>query len=627
MSREIRVAPEHRESGSGKTGGSWAVLPVVGQSRILTKVASVEDCVGWRLRRQAAVRAWWSCPTPQFTCRPPDDQGIRTNMRSVRSPLNNGTQMKDLRLLPLFCAAGLLLSTVGAAPAAAPGKNAPKKTEKNPPAKLQIDDSPLPGELKARTSMAPVVKKVAPSVVSIFSTMPAPKARANPFFNDPLFRRFFGDMGPQMPRREQSLGSGVIVSADGYILTASHVVEGAESVKVSTPTQEEYDAKVVGSDPPTDVAVLRIEAKKPLPVLPIADSEKLEVGDTVLAIGNPFDVGQTVTLGIVSAVGRGGMGISGYENFIQTDAAINPGNSGGALVDAAGRLVGINTAILSRTGGFQGVGFAVPTSIARFVMDRLITEGKVTRGYLGVIIQPLTPSLAKSFNLPDGSSGVLIGEVSPNTPAQKAGLKEGDVIVELDGKKVSDPRTLRLLVAQTPPGTKVNLRVLRGEPGRKPAERTAAVTLGTLPKEGLAGMRGEQAEPGGGSKMDALDGVEVSDLDQRARRQFEIPSNVRGALVVNVEPDSNAAEAGLRPGDIILEIDHKPVRNAEEAVKLSEEAKGDQILLRVWSQAGGGPGGTRYLTVDNKPRKGRGGSNQENENQNMTPEEDNGPGQ
>jgi serine protease Do len=535
------------------------------------------------------------------------------------------------------CVLGLLLWTgLGLANAAAPGgaaaNSAPKKTtpQKNPPARLLIEDEPLPKDLKARTSLAPVIKKVAPSVVSIFSTMPAPKGRMNPLFNDPFFRRFFGDQGSQMPRRrEESLGSGVIVSSDGYILTANHVVDGAESIKVSTANDEEYDAKVIGTDAPTDIAVLRIEGKKPFPALPIADSNQLEVGDTVLAVGNPFAVGQTVTMGIVSAIDRGGMGIAGYENFIQTDAAINPGNSGGALVDVAGRLVGINTAILSRTGGFQGVGFAVPTSIARYVMDRLITEGKVTRGYLGINIQPLTPSLAKSFNLPDESSGVLVGGVTPNSAAQKGGLKDGDVIIEFNGKKVADPRSLQLAVAQTPPGTKVNLRVLRGEPGQKPVERNLNVTLGTLPKNAFAGMQGNEPSESGGSKMDSLDGVEVTDVDPQARRQYDIPNNIRGALVVNVDPDSNAAEAGLRAGDIILEIDHKAVRNAEQAVQLSEQAKGDSILLRVWSQSGSGLAGTRYLTVDNRPKKEQGNGNRDKgSGSRMAPEEDeNGSGQ
>ena len=481
----------------------------------------------------------------------------------------------------------------------------------NPPAKLNIQESPLDRSLKAPISFAPVVKRVAPSVVNIYSTTTVKERPSmNPFFNDPFFRRFFGDQfgGDDAQPREhkaQSLGSGVIISPDGYILTANHVVEGADSVKVALSTGEkEFEAKIIGTDPPTDVAVLKIEVKKTLPAVAIGDSDKLEVGDMVLAVGNPFAVGQTVTLGIISALSRGGLGITGYEDFIQTDAAINPGNSGGALVDAEGRLVGINTAILSRTGGFQGVGFAVPINMARYVMDRLITTGKVTRGYLGVDIQPLTPDLAKEFRLPDESSGALVGGVRPNSPAGKSGFVDGDVIVDFNGKKVTDPRSLQLAVAQTAPGTKVSVQVLRDENG-KTVEKTLNTTLGELPSEAIAGNnRSQRQNEGGSQSMDALDGVEVAELDAAARRQFDIPRTLHGALVVNVDPNSAVAEAGLQQGDVIVEINRQPVRNAEDAVNLSEKAKGDRVLLRVWSRAGGGgTGGTHYLVVESSKHK------------------------
>lgn len=481
----------------------------------------------------------------------------------------------------------------------------------NPPAKLNIQESPLDRGLKAPISFAPVVKRVAPSVVNIYSTTTVKERPSmNPFFNDPFFRRFFGDQfgGDDAQPREhkaQSLGSGVIISPDGYILTANHVVEGADSVKVALSTGEkEFEAKIIGTDPPTDVAVLKIEVKKTLPAVAIGDSDKLEVGDMVLAVGNPFAVGQTVTLGIISALSRGGLGITGYEDFIQTDAAINPGNSGGALVDAEGRLVGINTAILSRTGGFQGVGFAVPINMARYVMDRLITTGKVTRGYLGVDIQPLTPDLAKEFRLPDESSGALVGGVRPNSPAGKSGFVDGDVIVDFNGKKVTDPRSLQLAVAQTAPGTKVSVQVLRDENG-KTVEKTLNTTLGELPSEAIAGNnRSQRQNEGGSQSMDALDGVEVAELDAAARRQFDIPRTLHGALVVNVDPNSAVAEAGLQQGDVIVEINRQPVRNAEDAVNLSEKAKGDRVLLRVWSRAGGGgTGGTHYLVVESSKHK------------------------
>ncbi|MGA2865372.1 MAG: DegQ family serine endoprotease [Verrucomicrobiota bacterium] len=506
-------------------------------------------------------------------------------------------------------ALGLTLQLSPSLPAA---EGASKKAP-NPPARLNLDETPLPRDIKAGSSFAPVVKKVAPSVVNIYSTTTVrERAIPNPFLNDPFWGRFFGEhFGlPSQPRsyREQSLGSGVIVSTDGYILTASHVVAGADSVKVALATGEKaFDAKVIGTDPPTDIAVLKIEARSPLHPITIADSDKLEVGDMVLAVGNPFAVGQTVTLGIISALERGGLGISGYENFIQTDAAINPGNSGGALVDAQGRLVGINAAIATRTGGYQGVGFAVPINLARFAMDNLIREGKVTRGYLGINPQTLTPDLARIFDLPEDTAGVLVGGVIPNSPAEKAGLQGGDVITEINGKKMADRRNLQLLIAQTPPGTKTSLRLWRGQPGHKPAEQTLTAKLGELPAEALASAGGGERttpKPRSQSNLDALEGVEVTDLDARSRRQFDIPANIRGALVLNVQQDSNAAEAGLRPGDVILEIDRRPVTNADAAVEMSEQAKGDQILLRVWSlPSGGGPAATRYLVVDNIKHK------------------------
>jgi serine protease Do len=337
----------------------------------------------------------------------------------------------------------------------------------------------------------------------------------------------------------------------------------------------------------------------------LGDSDKLEVGDMVLAIGNPFAVGQTVTLGIVSALQRGGFGITGYEDFIQTDAAINPGNSGGALVDVEGRLLGINTAILSRSGGFQGVGFAVPINMARYVMDRLITSGRVERGYLGVHIQSLTPELAKAFNLPDESSGVLVGEVNANTAAAKAGIREGDIIVEFNGKKVSDSRNLQLMVAQTAPGTKVTLRVLHGDPGKPLAEKNYTITLAELPQETMASRGHGNSDDGTQKGTDALDGVEVTDLDTAARRQLEIPRTVQGALVVNVDPGSAAAEGGLSQGDVILEMNRQRVRTADEAVALSEKVKGDHILLRVWSQGPNGTGGTHFLSVENSNSKSK----------------------
>lgn len=496
---------------------------------------------------------------------------------------------------PIPILLGLVLATTIAI-----GAPQPRKTYPAP--KLTIENTPIDRSLPSPISFAPVAKKVAPSVVNIYSKLTLREQGSdNPFFNDPFLRRFFGNpFGENQPRERhaESLGSGVIVSADGYILTANHVVEGADSVKVGLSTGEkEFVAKVIGTDPLTDIAVLKIESSKPFQPIVIANSDKLEVGDLVLAVGNPFAVGQTITLGLVSALSRSGLGISGFEDFIQTDAAINPGNSGGALVDVQGRLVGINTAIVSRSGGFQGIGFAVPSDLARFVMDRLITTGKVERGYLGINIQPMTPDLAREFKLPADAKGVLVGGVSPGGPAAKGGLKEGDLILNLDGKELAAPRDLQLNVAAITPGTKVKLHVLRSGDGGKTEPRDLVVTLGELPKNLFGGQPGSPDQ--GSATADALDGVEVTDLDARVRRQMSIPANIQGALVSNVDENSNAAEAGLRAGDVILEINRTPVRSAEQAVDLSNKATGDRILLRVWSGGQGRPGGTRYLVVDN----------------------------
>jgi Do/DeqQ family serine protease len=402
-----------------------------------------------------------------------------------------------------------------------------------------------------------------------------------------LFRRFFGgEFDGRVPRRnfdmprQEGVGSGVIATKDGYILTNNHVVDGADEVKVTLQDGREFTAKVVGRDPKSDVAVIKIDATD-LPAIPMADSDKVEVGDIVLAIGNPFGIGQTVTTGIVSAKDRGSMGLD-YEDFIQTDAAINPGNSGGALVDADGRLIGINTAILSRSGGNQGIGFAIPANLARDVMDSLIKDGHVTRGYLGVMIQDLTPALAKKFNLKD-TAGALVADVTPKSPADKAGIKSGDIITEFNGKPVTDSRHLKLEAARTKPGRTVPVRVLRDD-----ATKTLDVVVKEMPgTEELAKADTQGKDTG------TLNGVGVADLNNQARQQFEIPETVQGAVVTQVEPDSAAAEAGLKPGDVIQEINRKPVKSSEEAVRLTENPKDKVTLLRVWRA-----GASRFVVVD-----------------------------
>lgn len=495
-------------------------------------------------------------------------------------------------------------------------RNAPR----NPP-QILVNTNPLPKDTRGITSFAPVVKRVSPSVVTIYSSKTVRQMPGGSPFDDPILRRFFGgpeeDEMPGRPpnrggrrgtqgreRTEQSLGSGVIVSADGYILSNNHVIEGADEIKVLLPGgTEEHIAKVIGTDPQTDISVLKIEAKN-LPPITMTDSDQLQVGDVVLAIGNPFNVGQTVTMGIVSATSRGfGSQILDYEDFIQTDAAINMGNSGGALVDADGRLVGINTAILSRSGGSVGIGFAIPINMVRRVMDSIVQGGKVTRGYLGVFIQDVTPGMAKEFELKE-RAGALVGGVPEDTPAAKAGLQPGDVITEFNGKKVPDSRQLRLWVSQTPPNSKATFKILRD--GK---ERTVSTTLGELPSE-MAGGPSGRSRPGSPQQpSDALEGVEVTDLDRASRRQGNVPANVQGALVTSVDPTSQAAAAGLREGDIIMEIKRQKVRNAQEAIDLSGKlSSSEPILLRVWSSGGGGgAGGTRYLLVE--PEKARGREN------------------
>lgn len=462
------------------------------------------------------------------------------------------------------------------------------------PVRLTVDNKPIERQGNTLTSFAPVVKKVTPSVVQVYVSA-KPKRMPDmesPFSDNPWFRRFFGDQFENPGRnsripRQQGMGSGVIVTPDGYILTNNHVVDNADEVKVSLNDEREFTAKVVGKDPKTDIAVLKIDGKN-LPAVEVANSDNIEVGDIVLAVGNPFGVGQTVTTGIVSATGRGNLGLD-YEDFIQTDAAINPGNSGGALVDAEGRLIGINTAILSRSGGNQGIGFAIPANIARTVMESLIKDGRVVRGFMGVNIQDVTPRLARQFDLKDETSGVIVADVSAKSPAEKAGIKSGDVVVEFNGKPVRDSRHLKLQVAQTAPGAKVPVKVLRDG-----QTKTLEVQVKELPGTEVAAKDRDAGE----SPNDSLDGVTVGDLNDAVRAQFKIPSNVKGAIVTQVDPDSPAFEAGLREGDVIQEIGRKPVNSADEAVKLSENQKNKSVLLRVWSS-----GVSRFVVVDESNNK------------------------
>jgi serine protease Do len=419
-----------------------------------------------------------------------------------------------------------------------------------------------------------VAEKVTPSVVNVFSEKAAPATAPDqsPFFSDPFFHFFFGEPGRgfrEAPRRrEQSLGSGVIVGADGVIITNNHVVAQAEKIRVALKDGREFEAKLAGSDPKSDVAVLRVDAKD-LPAIAVADSSKIRIGDVVLAIGNPFGIGQTVTMGIISAVGRANIGITDYEDFIQTDAAINPGNSGGALVTMDGQLVGINTAIVSRSGGYQGIGFAIPSNMAMQIKDSILQHGRVVRGWLGVVIQDITEELAKSLDVP-ARSGVLVSDVTPDSPAAKAGLKRGDVITAIDGVKTTDSAHLRNLVALAGKGKKVKVDLLR-----EGKEKSVEVTLAEQPADGSISVSGrEQAEDSG-----LFAGVTVQELDAATRSRLRVPPNVRGILVARVDPRSPAASMGLRPGDVIVEVNRIETPSVEAFRKATRQSERRALVL------------------------------------------------
>jgi serine protease Do len=456
-------------------------------------------------------------------------------------------------------------------------------------------DTSRAAETGTITTFAPVVKRAMPAVVNISSSKVVKEQgeEGGDLFNNPMFRQFFGGRMPQQqqPRsqRATSLGSGVVVSPDGYILTNNHVVDGATDVKVSFANKEEYPAKVVGTDKASDLAVLKI-SKSGLTTLPFADSARAEVGDVVLAIGEPFGLGQTVTMGIISAKGRAGLGIERFEDFIQTDAAINRGNSGGALIDTRGDLVGINTAILSgETGGNQGIGFAIPANFAKNIMDQILTKGKVTRGFLGITPQELTPDLAKSFGVPN-THGVAVATVVPDSPASKAGLKVGDVITAVNGTSAEDVNSFRLQVAGFAPGTTIHLKI-----DRSGQTLDLPVTLTEFNLEAEGKGDGEGNLPGGGEKG-ALKGLSVQALTPELRQQLQTPEGTQGVVITDVDPDSAASAAGLQQGDIVVQVNRKPVTTIAEfnaAVKAGASRESTLLLVKT------GPG-THFVVVPNK---------------------------
>jgi len=427
---------------------------------------------------------------------------------------------------------------------------------------------------------ATVLQKSAPAVVNISSSkIVREQSPEQNVFGDELFRRFFGpeflrQFRVPKERRERSLGSGVIVNQDGYILTNHHVIEGAMEVMISLSDKRELIGKVVGSDPGTDIAVLKIAAEN-LPTLPFADSSKVQVGDVALAIGNPFGLGRTVTMGIVSATGRGDLGIEDYEDFIQTDASINPGNSGGALTNVHGDLIGLNTAILSPTGGSLGIGFAVPSNMVRKVMDEIVRTGRVTRGFMGVVLQDVTPDIATAMKL-GATRGALVSEVKPDTPAARAGIEAGDVITEANGNPIVDRRSLQLVIGSLPPGAPILLRLQRNS-----SSRVVTVTLTEMPQEEQTASVTQPAAPL--NDMQRV-GMTVADLTAQIRSHLHIPSEVNGVIVADVQEGTAASLAGMKAGDIIQEVNRRSVKNEADFKTQLASRRSDILLLRVSRQ-------------------------------------------
>lgn len=404
-------------------------------------------------------------------------------------------------------------------------------------------------------TLAPMLEKATPAVVNI-ATKGRVRIQQNPLFNDPFFRRFFDVPDQPRERQTQSLGSGVVIDAkNGFIITNNHVIDSADEIQVTLRNGETHQAKLIGTDPETDVAVIQIKAKN-LTALKMADSSKTRVGDFVVAIGNPFGLGQTVTSGIVSAVGRSGLGIEGYENFIQTDASINPGNSGGALVNLRGELVGINTAIFSQSGGNIGIGFAIPINMVSSIKQQLLEHGEVQRGMLGAQAQDLNPQLAKAFDI-KLNGGAVVTQVVPNSAAERAGLRAGDIVTHINNKTVKNAGTLRNSVGLLRVGQHVELKILReGE------AKTLKVKIEKVAEQNLAG---KQINP-------HLQGAHLTDIDENSRYY----GRVKGVFIAEVEPGSPAWRNSLRKGDVITSVNRKPVASLAELKKLT---KGNKALL------------------------------------------------
>jgi serine protease Do len=447
------------------------------------------------------------------------------------------------------------------------------------PQPLDISPEELAKLAETNKAFVAVAEAVGPAVVQIRTVNRVRATRGFDFgpFGDDFFEDFFGP-GFEQEYQTEAGGSGVIVSADGYVLTNNHVVENAESIEVQLTNGRNYDATVIGTDPATDLAVIKVDpGEDELPVARLGDSDANQVGDWVVALGSPFGLDNTVTAGIISAKGRSQLNILDYEDFIQTDAAINPGNSGGPLVNLKGEVIGINTAIFSTSGGYMGVGLAIPINLAQMVLDQLIDTGEVTRGWLGVYIQDVTPELAEALGLDDDARGALVGEVMPDTPAAEGGLESGDLITRVDELTIEDAGQLRNHIATVPPGEDVELDVLRdGE------QTTLTVEIGERPAEESVLSPGLKPDGGGGGTKSRALGLEVGSLTPQLAAELGY-EGADGVVVTGVESGSTAYRAGLRQGAIIVEVNRKAVDSPAEFAEMVERAD-SPVLLYVWNQ-------------------------------------------